>query len=277
MIRTILKKDLYVLILVGLLLFAQAKVLAQNTKLFLGVKLHADVQALADEIESKTKRKIYAEYIEFAEDEYLLGSSYISSNGTPILRVNINFNQQPQKVEAIVAHELLHLRLRANDYPVFLFDLSVKTKRGLAQNVEQSNINDLASLIEHQAFKAEIEKLGLNELIDLSGDTERAALQRKGEADGQADAINYARALLEYRRASDVEKLRKIYVENKWHQSLKIGQKIADIIKRSQLNSPAATTSTFQLCVSQLYPAPRPFKLKHDKTVKTYRQLLIGF
>jgi hypothetical protein len=275
--RAFLKKNLSALTVIGLLLFAGATVFAQTVQLFSEVKLRADVQTIAEEIESKTKRKIYAEYVEFVEDEYQLGASYITPNGTPILRVNLNLKEQPKKVEAIVAHELLHLRLRANKYPVFLFDPTVKTKRGLARDVEQSNVNDLASLIEHRAFKAEMEKFGFNELIDLSGDAERGALQRRGEADNQADAINFARALLEYQRNSDVKKLRKIYLENKWQQSLKIGQKIADIIKRSQLNSPAATTSTFQLCVSELYPSPRPFKLKHDKTVTVYQQMIIGF
>lgn len=277
MIRALLKKNFYALLVVSSLLFTEAIVLAQTTKLFLGVKLHADVQAIADEIESKTKREIYAEYIEFAEGEYMLGSSYFTSNGTPVLRVNVNLKQQSQKVEAVIAHELLHLRMRANNYPVFLFDAAVRTKRGLAQDVEQSNVNDLASLIEHRAFKSEMEKFGLIELIDLSGDTERAATQRKGEADSQADAINFARALLEYQRALDVKRLRKIYVANRWQKSLKIGQKIADIIKRSQLNSPSATTSAFQLCLSELYPSPRPFKLKHNKIVTAYRQMLIGF
>jgi hypothetical protein len=277
MIQTFLKKDLSVMLLIGLLLFTQSKVFAQNAKLFLGVKLHADVQAIAEEIESKTKRKIYAEYVEFAKDEHLLGSSYFTSNGTPILRVNVNLMEQSQKVEAVVAHELLHLRLRANNFPVFLFAPTVKTKRGLAQDVEQSNINDLASLIEHRAFKAEMEKFGLHILIDISGDAEQSAIQRNGEADSQADAINFARALLEYQRASNVEELRKIYLKNNWRQSLKIGQKIADIIQRSQPNSPAAVTSTFKLCLLLLYPSPRPFKLKPDKTVTTYQQLLIGF
>jgi hypothetical protein len=207
----------------------------------------------------------------------MLGTSYFTSNGTPILRVNVNLKQQSQKVEAVIAHELLHLRMRANNYPVFLFDAAVRTKRGLAMDVEQSNINDLTSLIEHRAFKSEMEKFNLIEFIDLSGDTERTAVQHRGEADSQADAINFARALLEYQRASDVERLRKIYVANRWQESLKIGQKIADIIKRSHLNSPSATTSVFQLCLSELYPSPRPFKLKHNKIVTAYRQMLIGF
>jgi hypothetical protein len=272
-----MKKAFCILFAVGLL-FIETDVLAQSGKLFLGIKLRAEVQALADEVEGKTKRKISAHYTEFTgENEFMLGSSFIHTDGTPYLTVSINLKAQPKKVEAIVAHELLHLRLRANDYPVFLFDAKVKTRRGLAQDVEQSNVNDLTSLIEHRVFKSEMERFGLNEALNLAGDTARSAAARRNEADSQADAINFARAILEYQNPTDIEFLRRIYQQNKWQQSLKIGQEIAAIIRSARLDSPAATAATFKLCAAKLYPSPRPFRLRPDKTVTAYRQMLIGF
>ena len=275
--KATVKKAFCLLFVAGLLL-VKTDVFAQNAKLFLGIKLRAEVQALADEIENKTKRKISAHFVEYAgEEQFMLGSSFIHSDGVPYLAVSIDLKDQPKKAEAVIAHELLHLRLRANGYPVFLFDPKVKTKRGRAQDVEQSNVNDLTSLIEHRAFKSEMERFGLNEALNLAGETERGARARHGEADVQADAINFARALLEYQNAADIEALRKIYRDNKWQQSLKIGQEIADTIKRAQLDSPAATASTFRLCAAKLYPSPRPIKLTPDKTITAYRQMLIGF
>lgn len=277
MLKDLMKKAFGFLCL-AVLLFVAADGFAQNPKLFLGIKLRGEVQALADEIENKTKRKISAQYVEFAsEDEFMLGSSFIHTDGTPYLAVNINFERQPKKAEAVIAHELLHLRLRANGYPVFLFDPRVKTKRGLAQDVEQSNVNDLTSLIEHRAFKSEMERFGLNETLNLAGDTERDALERRGETDGQTDAVNFARAVLEYQNSADIEALRKIFRDNRWQQSLRIGQEIADIIKRAQLDSPAAATAAFRLCAAKLYPTPRPLKLTPDDNVKAYRQMLIAF
>jgi hypothetical protein len=252
------------------------EIAAQNEKLFLGIKLRPEVRAIADEIELKTKRKIYAVFDEF-ENEYTLGSSFIHTDGTAYVRANTNLRAQPQKLEAVVAHELLHLRLRANGFPVFLFAPTVKTVRGLAQDIEQSNVNDLTSLIEHRIFKAEMDKLGLNQIINLAGDSERSAARRNGEEDGQTDALNFARAVLEYQNRADIENLRKIYVKNKWRKSLEIGQEIADLISRSAIDSPEASARIFGLCAAKLYPSPRPFKLTPDKTVKAYRQLLIGF
>ncbi|HEY0462405.1 MAG TPA: hypothetical protein VGC97_24945 [Pyrinomonadaceae bacterium] len=249
---------------------------AQNEKLFLGIKLGAEVRAVAEEVEQKTKKKIYAVFDEF-EDEYTLGSSFIDDDGTAYLRVNPNLKTQRQKLEAVIAHELFHLRLRANGYPVFLFAPTVKTARGLAQDVEQSNVNDLTSLIEHRIFKAEMDKFGLNQIINLAGNTERIAEASGGNEDGQADAINFARAVLEYPNPGDIESLRKIYVKNKWRKSLREGQEIADLISRSAINSPTESAAVFRLCLAKLYPTPRPFKLTPDKTVKAYRRMLISF
>src|SRR5215218_2731457 len=108
----------------AILIFALAAVFAagssaQNEKLFLGIKLRADVRAVADEVEQKTKKKIYAVFDEF-ENEYTLGSSFIDDDGTAYLRVNPILKSQKPKLEAVVAHELLHLRLRARGFPVFL-------------------------------------------------------------------------------------------------------------------------------------------------------------
>ena len=249
---------------------------AQNEKLFLGLKLRAEVRAIADEVEQKTKKKIFAVYDEF-ETEYILGTSFIDEDGTAYLRVNRNLKPEKQKLEAVIAHELLHLRLRVNNYPVFLFSPAVKTARGPAQDVEQPNVNDLLSLIEHRIFKTEMDELGLNQLINLAGDTERDAARRTGDLDSQADTLNFVRAILEYPNKTDVESLRKIYIKNKWQKSLKIGQEIAELISRSTFGSPKDSVAVFRLCLARLYPTPRPFKLTPDSSVTAYRQMIIGF
>jgi len=264
------------ILIFGLLTLFSLNVLSQNEKLFLGIRLRPEVRKIADDVELKTKKKIVAVFDEF-ENEFTLGSSFIGDDGIAYLRVNSNLERQKQKLEAVVTHELLHLRLRANNYPVFLFSPKVKTLRGLAQDVEQPNVNDLTSFIEHRIFKAEMNKLGLNQLIDLAGDTERAAKQRFGEQDSQVDTINFVRAVLEYQNPADVQRLRQIYVKNKWQISLKKGQEIADLIDKSRLDSPESVAAVFKLCLAKLYLTPRPAKLTLDKSIKTYRQYIISY
>jgi hypothetical protein len=264
------------ILLFGLISFFSFGIFAQTEKPFLGLKLRPEVRAIADEIEQKTKRKVYPEFFSFEEDS-ILGTSFISDEGTAIVRAAPRLKREPQKLEAVIAHELLHMRLRVNNYPVFLFSLTVKTAKGLAQDVEQDNINDLTSLIEHRIFKAEMDKFGLNQLIDLAGDAERSAIARGADEDGQSDALNFARAVLEYQKPADIERLRKVYVKNRWQRALKTGREIAALISGSTINSPEGSARVFRLCLAKLYPTPRPAKLTPDKTVSAYRQMLISY
>lgn len=249
---------------------------AQNARTILGVKLQPDVAAIAGEIEARTKKRIVAVFDEF-ESPYVLGSSFIGEDdGVAYIRIQSAL-EGDKRLEAVLAHELLHLRLRANGFPVFLFSPKIKTAKGLAQDVEQPNVNDLLSLIEHRVFKSEMERFKLLEVIDLAGDTERSARASRGKEDGQADSLNFARALLEYQKPEEISRLREIYQRNGWRRALADGQFIADAIANSNPKSAADVTAVFRKCLARLYPTPRPLKLAPDRTVKTYSQFLITY
>ncbi|MGC2236270.1 MAG: hypothetical protein WA584_08920 [Pyrinomonadaceae bacterium] len=259
------------------ILLLGGNIFAQSRDLFLGIKLRPEVQAIVNEIEKKTGKKIYAEFIE--QKDFFLGSSYISEQGLAIIQVDATLEDTPQKLEAVIAHELLHLRLRVNNYPVFLFSPTIKTAKGLAQDVEQPNANDLTSMIEHRIFKSDMEKFGLYKLIDLAGDTAREAKRNKGKEDGQADSINYARAILEYQNPKDIEAVRKAYEANGWTRSLREGKQIADIISQSNLQTPKDAENAFLKCVLILYVPPKSsftLKLTLDTQIKAYRQMIIN-
>lgn len=260
---------LFILLLAG-------NVFAQSKDLFLGIKLRPEVQAIVSEIEKKTGKKIYAEFT--GQKDYFLGSSYVSEKGLAIIQVDAELEDTPQKLEAVIAHELLHLRLRVNNYPVFLFSPTIKTAKGLAQDVEQPNANDLTSMIEHRIFKSDMEKFGLYKLIDLAGDTAREAKRNKGKEDSQADSINYARAILEYQNPKDIEAVRKVYEANGWTRALREGKQIADIISQSSLQTPKDAENAFLKCVLILYVPPKSsftLKLTPDPQIKAYRQMII--
>jgi len=263
--------------IIFLILLFGANVFAQTKDLFLGIKLRPEVQSIVAEIEKKTGKKIYREFVE--QRDFFLGSSYISEDGLAIIQVETTLEDTPEKLEAVIAHELLHLCLRVNNYPVFLFSPMIKTAKGLAQDVEQPNVNDLTSIIEHQIFKSEMKKFGLYDFIDLAGDTVKEAKMNKRRADGQADSINYARAILEYQNPKDIEDVRKAFEENGWKRALKDGKEIADIISRSKLQTPKDAENVFLKCVLILYASPNSsfiLKLTPDPQITAYRQMIIN-
>lgn len=185
---------------------------------------------------------------------FQLGASFIIDEGIPVVRLNYRLEKGArQKLEAVYVHELLHLRLRVNNFPTFLFSPTVNTAKGRAVDVEQSNVNDLLSLIEHRAFKPEMERLGLHKYIDLAGDVAKGAKGKKAGTDGQDVSVNYARAILEYPNQKDIDEVAQIFSENKWTRALTSGERIADFISQANLQTPEAVEAVFLKCITELY------------------------
>lgn len=242
----------------------------------LGVKLRPEVAAMVAEIEKKCGKELYAEFTE--QEDFMLAQSFVDENRLPVVLVDPQFARQTEKLEAILIHELLHLVLRVNNYPVFIFSPTVKTQRGPAIDTEQGNINDLKNLIEHRIFKADMVRYGVDKLLDLSGDTARIARQNKGREGNNADIINYIRAILEYLDPKDVAEVAKIYSANGWTRDLKVGKEIADIIAGSNIKTPTEYEAVFLRCLLKLYPLPArvTFKLTLDRKNKIFRQMIIS-
>ena len=254
-----------------------ANLFAQSSGDFLGIKLRPEVQAIVKEIERKTGEEIYSEFIQ--QKDYMLGSSLISEDGIPVVLIDYSLEDDPKKLEAVIVHELLHLRLRVNNYPTFVFSPSVQTARGPAIKVEQSNVNDLKNIIEHRVFKGEMERFDLYRHVNLAGDAAKGAKKQKGKEGGQTEVINYVRAILEYHKASDIEELRKIYEANNWKNSIKTGEEIAALIRQSNPQTPQAVETVFLKCILKLYPPPSPkytFKLTLDPENKFWRRMIIN-
>ncbi len=243
----------------------------------LGLKLRFEVRGIIKEIEARTGKKIYAGFE--AQPMFQFGASFVDEDGLAVVLVDPALERDPKKLEAVVAHELLHLRLTVNNYPGFIWSPSVKTAKGRAVDVEQSNINDLRSIIEHRIFKADMERLGLNKFIDLSGDTASIAKNQKGQESGQADSINYARAILEYLDAKDVVRVRLAFEANGWKRAVNEGAEIADIINRSALVTAEDVEAVFLRCIAKLYPSPGgryAFSLSPDRSNRHFRRMIVN-
>ena len=246
----------------------------------LGVALGAEVSSWLAEVERKLGREVYAEFAELdpedAGGDYTLGASYLTRAGVAVVRVDESFRARgARQTEAVVAHELLHLRLRARGFPLFLFSPTVQTRRGPAQDVEQSNVNDLVSMIEHRVFAAEMRRTGFDKLIDLTNGLD-AARRTGRSADGQAELLNYARALLEWDDAELVNEFAAVYRANGWARSLEGGRRLAGIVRASDIRAPAEVAPVFLRCMAVLYNAS--FRVEPDRRfplAKVYPQMLI--
>jgi hypothetical protein len=244
----------------------------QTRQELLGLRLSPDIRAMVAEIEMRTRKNIHAEIVELSD--FKLGVSYIDyDTGMAAIYIDSSLENNPKKFEAVIVHELLHLRLRVNNFPTFIFSPNVNTAKGRAIDVEQDHINDLLSIIEHKVFMSDMERFGVYRYIDLAGDTAADARKRKGDEDSQADSINYARAILEYQDPKDVSTVKNTFIANNWTRSLKEGAAIADIIAVSDPRTPKAVEAVFLRCLSILFPSPKPnitFTLSLDQSNKYF-------
>jgi hypothetical protein len=251
---------------------------SQSRNEFLGIKLRPEVRAIVSEIELRTRKPIQADFTDL--DEFTLGSSYIDEDsGAAVILVDPGLQDEPNKLEAVVTHELLHMRLRVNNYPTFIFSPSIQTSKGRALDVEQEHVNDLLSIIEHRIFKADMERFGVYKYIDLAGDTAADAKGRNGGEASQADSINYARAILEYPNRADVATVERLFRANGWTRPLTEGKTIAEIIDTSDPRTAKAVELVFLRCLSVLFPPPRPtvrFTLTIDPSNRYFRRMVIN-
>jgi len=246
----------------------------------LGVRLSAEVSSWLEEVERKLGKEVYAEFAELdpadAGGDYTLGTSYLTKAGVGVVRVDESFRAKGERLtEAVIGHELLHLRLRARGYPLFLFGPEVKTKHGPAEDVEQSNVNDLVSMIEHRVFAPEMRRTGFDKLIDLTNYLD-SARRRRGSPDGQAEVLNYARAALEWDDPALLDQLTKIYQANRWTRSLAEGRRLAETIRAANAQTPSQVTALFLRCLPILYGAE--FRVAPDTRfplARIYPQMLI--
>lgn len=231
----------------------------QQANRLLGIRLSTEVSSWLEEVERKLGKEVYAEFAELdpadAGDDYTLGTSYLTGAGVGVVRVDASFRGRSERLtEAVIGHELLHLRLRARGYPLFLFAPEVKTLKGPAEDVEQPNVNDLVSMIEHRIFAPEMRRTGFDKLIDLTNYLQSARRQR-GSPDGQAEILNYARAALEWDNPTLLDELTKIYQTNRWTRSLAGGRRLAETIRASNVRTPAEVNALFLRCLPILYGA----------------------
>jgi hypothetical protein len=267
-----------VLLTVAILWGGPAAGYSQRDVAMLGIRLTPEIRAIVSEIELRTRKPVHSEFAELGD--FQLGSSYIDDEtGVAMVFVSNDLRDDKNKLRAVLVHELLHLRLRVKDFPTFIFSPTVKTAKGRAIDVEQEHVNELLSLIEHRVFRADMERFGVYQFIDLAGDTAADAIRRKGDLDSQADSINYARAILEYPKRSDVDQVRRLFEVNRWTRSLRDGASIANLITTAEPRTPSEVQSVFLRCMAVLFPPPRPtiaFFLTTDTTNKYYRRMVIN-
>lgn len=219
---------------------AQLKVTRKMTqteriqRTFLGVKLRPRVRALLAEVEKLYGKKVQAEFAnisESSEGDDTAGRAIISDDGTPLVKIDNHISHgDGARIESIIAHELLHLRLRATGYPTLFFHGETGLMTSFGPYLLAAG-NTLRNGIEHWMFAPEMRAMGFDPGEEVKHGLEKfREAGRTGNGDDVLLALYYYRAILEYGDPKLLARLRQGYVEGNRLGIIKLSELLAQIV-----------------------------------------------
>jgi hypothetical protein len=277
------------LLLIALQLNAQTRAITLRgnprtgrERILLGVKLRPQLVDLLIEVEGLFGNKqVQARFERVRESREFVdrvGTTEITKDGTPIIKVDDSIDSKDKlRIERIVAHELLHLRLRGKRFPLFTFN-------GAAPLMNQFNFylatarHAIRNGIEHWMFAADMRRMGFDASAELKRGFDILKQQAKpGYGDDILLTLNYFRALLEYDDPKLLAELRLFYLDHQWERMIESGEKLAALVLATKPQTPDDVKATFLQCLNALLSKSLRFSLLEpvNETYGAYVQPII--
>lgn len=209
----------------------------QTPRTILDVKLRPATERLLNEVETLYGRPVAIERVIPPGGGW--ASSRVDPDGTPRIRIS----PEAAGDEAIIAHELLHLRFRAKGAPIFLWKSTASEARLRALGEVQAQLYDA---IQHRSFAREMRTMGLDPSARFR-DQLRDIIRRRrfdGTATDLGKAVVAARVFLEFGKGPELQALKRWYAEAGWQQSLLFGNR-AIVALTPRLTEPKAQAEQF--------------------------------
>lgn len=225
--------------------------------ILLGVKLRPKVLALLKEIEKLYGKPVEAEFANISvtpEGDDRAGRAIITDEGVPTIKVDKHIDpKDAQRVERILAHELLHLRLRAKGYPVLHFHGETGLMTEIGPYLLETG-NSLRNGIEHWLFAPDLRAMGFDPGDEIKRGMEKFSQAAKaGKGDDVLLALYYYRAILEYDDPALLAKLKQGYIEGNRLGVIKTGERLAQVVLNDKPKTPDAVGKTLLSCLDTLF------------------------
>ncbi len=226
-----------------------------------GVQLNPGTLLLWQTIEEGYGKPIRQETMPFTTS---YGFSDIAEDGTPFLRL-----AKEGMYEENIAHELLHLKLRLEGFPVGIrWNYHCKSELPVTAWVA-SNLRDP---VEHWLFYPQVISLGLTPDPELS-----QALQRAIKQDGFVAGSNlstedladfYFRALTIPAHEELKSQLKRWYERKGWNQAIALGTQMYSTLLLARPRTPDQEMAAFIALANILYRGTYTFRLTGWTTVR---------
>lgn len=258
-------KKIFIILLNFLVIFnlyplkelSQSKTLIQKSmknrpkRILFGIKISPKTENLLEDIENTYGKKLSEEIITSWPDDHF-GQSYISENGSPIIKINAKTG----RTENNIVHELFHLKLSAEGFPQ---NVNFSGKKELLIQNESFFRNAggllLAPILHHKFFPKmrlmEINpsyeiNLNINDKIKKNGDN-------LCSTDKIFRALYYFIVLIESDNKSLVNKLTNLYIKNKWMESVSLAKKLYSDLGKLPIETPDNIVTIFQKSLTTVF------------------------
>jgi hypothetical protein len=216
-----------------------------------GIHLRGPAVELLDSVE-KLYGKPISERIDKALPEGVLGYADVSAIGEPVIAIS----DPTGRTEENIVHELFHLKMQAEGYPLFEFS-DIMSRDGEYLRKMRELINDPLS---HSLFFPQMKAMGLDPTANLRAQYE---LNRKSPNTQTEDflATYYFKLAMETADESLLDDAAQWYRAEGWHASLETGKALVEIVRTEHPHSPREMISTFIECANRLLEGKAHLKL----------------
>jgi len=210
--------------------------------------LHAPAADLLADVE-----QLYDRPVELGETtKAAVGSSGVHGDGTPFVELNpIMYDREPERQEAAIVHELFHLKMKAEGYPLIRIDPEAVSPEEYQFLLETVRL--VFDPIEHRLFDPKIRAMGLDPDAEIE-EHFRAAEPRpdaRGYTNYYQRAITMMRVVLECSPQTAL-RIERSYKFHGWDSALNTGRDMAALVAAVKQYSPDDELVIYIKCLNRL-------------------------
>jgi hypothetical protein len=239
-----------------------------------GIELSAPAEELLRDVESAYGKPV-SEIEENTWEPSRYGQSIVKPDGTP----TITINSSTGRTEATIVHELLHLKLRAEGFPILGYEFPADTNTTANKEYMIWIGAHLRDPIQHWIFYPRMQDLGVDPDMELRIEFE-AALERgyflnlNAATKSVALTLYYLKAALQLNDPKMLNRIVRWYKKRDWKKPLSLGEQLVQVVLDSNPQTPREEIAVFLRCLNLLQKGAAKFELSdwNTQTLGTFDQ-----
>jgi hypothetical protein len=197
--------------------------------------------------------QLYGKPVDYQETtKAAVGDSGVYRDGTPYVEVNpVMYRRSNLRQEAVVVHELFHLKMKANGYPI------IRLERAGTSPDEYQFLLETVRLIfdpvEHHLFADQMREMGLDPDAEVEDhfrglDPDQSTA---GFTNPYQRAMTFMRVTLEC-APETAARFERLYKLNGWGAQLQTGKQMAELVYSHKQYSPDDEVDVYLKCLGRL-------------------------